>query len=76
MKGNKLFDINGEKGQNEPEADFLVINYTHQYILNVEVKKWTGEIKEKHKNTGTKTKDQLERIKYLIENWFSADLQG
>ena len=69
-------DIFGIKEKSRLELDFLVINYSRQYILNIEVKKWLGEIRGKNKSTSTKTKEQLQKGKALIEDWFSADLRG
>ena len=35
-----------------------------------------GEIRGKNKSTSTKTKEQLQKGKALIEDWFSAYLRG
>ena len=69
-------DIFGIDEKIRHEFDFLVINYSLQYILHFEVKKWLGDIKGKNINVGTKVVEQLQKGKRLIEDWFSADLRG
>ena len=70
IQGIELLRFDGETGANTQELDFLIINYTHQYIMNIEVKKrLVGYIL-------LKAKKQLETIQSILENWFSADLNG
>ena len=71
-----MLDMNGTKGQNVHEFDFIIVNYTHQYIMNVEVKKWLGKIQNKDIDIGKEVRVQLEKRKKLIEDWFSTDLKG
>ena len=58
-----MIKLGKPKGQNIQEIDFIVVNYTHQYILNIEAKKWLGIVKGKpgntDKNSILKIKNQL-----------------
>ena len=76
VQGLEMVKLGGERGKNVHEIDFLVINFTYQYILNIEVKKWLGQIEGKPENIIDKARDQLENNRYLIEDWFGADLKG
>ena len=76
-----MIKLGKEKGKNVQEIDFLVINYTNQYILNIEVKKWIGIIKkgkpeDKDKSAVLKVKKQLEVIRDMLEDWFGTELKG
>ena len=71
-----MLDMNGTKGKNIHEFDFIIVNYTHQYIMNIEVKKWLGKIQNKDIDIGKEVREQLEKRKKLMEDWFSADLKG
>ena len=72
IHGLELVKLGFKKGVDVQEIDFLVINYTHQYILNLEVKTTLGSSEIKLK----KDQDQLNTIRALIEDYFSADLRG
>ena len=78
--GLNMIKLGKEKGKNVQEIDFLLINWTHQYILNIEVKKWLGVVKGKSgdidKCSISKAKNQINTIKTMIEDWFGADLKG
>ena len=64
-------------GEDRQEADFIIVNNTRQYVMNLEVKKWLGSIEGKpQKCVKKKTKDQLEKIKQIIQEWFGPHLQG
>ena len=76
VQGLEMVKLGGERGRNVHEIDFLVINFTYQYILNIEVKKWLGQIEGKPENIIDKARDQLENNRNLIEGWFAADLKG
>ena len=76
VQGLEMVKIGGERGRNIHEIDFLVINFTYQYILNIEVKKWLGQIEGKPENIIYKARDQLYDNRNLIEDWFDADLKG
>ena len=76
IQGLELVKLGGERGSDKQEVDFLVVNFTHQYILNIEVKKWLGQIQGKPENIIEKAKEQLESIKAIIEDWFGGDLKG
>ena len=75
-EGLEMLDMNGAKGKNIHEFDFIIVNYTHQYIMNIEVKKWLGKIQNKDIDIGKEVREQLEKRKKLMEDWFSADLKG
>ena len=72
VHGIDMLDIDGPKGKNIQEIDFLIVNYTKQYILNIEVKRslTRTQIKGKGKSVITKAKEQSQRIKRLIEDWY------
>ena len=76
VQGLEMVKIGGERGRNIHEIDFLIINFTYQYILNIEVKKWLGQIEGKPENIIYKARDQLYDNRNLIEDWFDADLKG
>ena len=76
VQGLEMVKLGGESGRNVHEIDFLVINFTYQYILNIEVKKWLGQIEGRPENIIDKARDQLENNRNLIEDWFAADLKG
>ena len=76
IQGIELVKIGGERGKDVQELDFLIVNFTHQYVLNIEVKKWLGQIQGKPENIIEKARDQLESNKELFEDWFAADLKG
>ena len=71
-----MLDMNGTKGKNVYEFDFVIVNYTHQYIMNIEVKKWLGKIQNKDIDIGKEVREQLEKREKMIEDWFSTDLKG
>ena len=75
-----MIKLGKPKGQNVQEIDFMVVNYTHQYILNIEAKKWLGIVIGKpgdtNKNSILKVKNQLAEIKAIMKDWFGADLKG
>ena len=50
------------------EKDFLIINKTHGYLMNIEAKSSLNGKSLK------KAKDQLENTKKILEKWFGADL--
>ena len=50
------------------EKDFLIINVTYGYILNIEAKSSLNG------KSLTKAKEQLENTKRILEKWFGADL--
>ena len=56
----------------------MIVNYTHQYILNLEVKEWIGPLEDKPEEESIikVAEAQLERIRHLIEEWFSSELIG
>ena len=63
--------------QGKQEIDFLLVNYTKQYILNVEVKKSLTPIKNKPGQSTTKNaQKQLLRIRTLLNRIFGSVLKG
>ena len=74
IDGIELIDLNGTAGNNIQEVDFLIINYSKQYVLNIEAKRsLTKTMTGRRNNRMTvieKGKRQIEKIKRLIENWF------
>ena len=76
IQGLELTKLGGERGSDKQELDFLVVNFTHQYILNIEVKKWLGQIQGKPENIIDKAREQQELIRAILEDWFGADLKG
>ena len=67
IRGLEMFDITSKKQQ---EVDFLIINYSRQYIMNVECK---SQIETKTKK---KAGTQLNKIRFLMHDWFKSDLKG
>ena len=51
------------------EKDFLIINKTYGYLMNIEAKSSLNGKSLK------KAKDQLENTKKILEKWFGADLK-
>ena len=72
IHGLDLVKLGCKKGLDVQEIDFLVLNYTHRYILNLEVKTTLGSSEKRLK----KDQAQLDTIRTLIEDYFSADLKG
>ena len=72
-----LHDIVLPKGKQQQEIDFLVVNFSHQYLLNIEVK--TSLMPKENKKGKSSTKDaklQLSRIRELLNDFFGSDLKG
>ena len=74
------FDLN-DRGNKLVEKDFIIVNYTHQYICGVEVKRtlkgpslssngkqWKGNI--------VTSASQLKGAKDSLESWFSSELSN
>ena len=66
--------LDAPKGKNIQEVDFLIINYSKQYILNIEVKRsLTEAMTGKRSNKMTvieKAKRQSQKIKQILEDWY------
>ena len=66
--------LDAPKGKNVQEVDFLIINYSKQYILNIEVKRsLTEAMTGKRSNRMTvieKAKQQSQKIKQILEDWY------
>jgi hypothetical protein len=61
------------RGENKQEIDFVIVNYTKQYVLNIEVKRSllkTTQIKNKDISVIDKAKEQSKKIKTILENWY------
>ena len=71
-----FLEWNLEKRQKKSagEKDFIIINRTHQYIMNLEVKNLLGT--QGSVSSLAKAKAQIEGTKALIESWFGADLSS
>ena len=68
-----MLDLQASKGENEREADFLIVNYSRQYVCNIEVKKTLNMTKVgKKKKTVIikKAQQQVEKIRTIFEDWF------
>ena len=72
VHGLEMLILDGPAGKNKQEIDFLVINFTKQYVLNIEVKRslTNAQIRGRGKSVITKAKEQIQKIKKLIEDWF------
>ena len=74
IDGIELIDLNGTAGKNIQEIDFLIINHSQNYILNIEVKRsLTEAMTGKRSNKMTvieKAKRQSQKIKQILEDWY------
>ena len=72
--GLEMLMLDGPKGKNVQEVDYLIINYSKQYILNIEVKRsLTEAMTGKRSNRMTvieKAKQQSQKIKQILEDWY------
>ena len=78
--GHELFkfDLN-DRGNRLVEKDFILVNYTHQYVCGVEVKRTlSGPSISSNgkpiKGTIASSADQLKGAKASLESWFSTEL--
>ena len=82
IHGLDMFKIGEDRVRDIQEIDFLIINYSRQYIMDLEVKTWIGPIKDRQgndkpdKNVTIKSKRQLNAIRTLFHDWFRADVKG
>ena len=74
IQGLEMLMLDAPKGKNVQEVDFLIINYSKQYILNIEVKRsLTEAMTGKRSNRMTvieKAKRQSQKIKQILEDWY------
>ena len=72
INGIDMQILDGERGKDVQELDFLIINYSKQYILNIEVKRSLThvQIQGRGKSVIGKSKDQVMKIKKLIEEYY------
>ena len=74
IQGLEMLMLDSPKGKNVQEVDFLIINYSKQYILNIEVKRsLTEAMTGKRSNRMTvieKAKRQSQKIKQILEDWY------
>ena len=74
IQGLEMLMLDAPKGKNIQEVDFLIINYSKQYILNIEVKRsLTEAMTGKRSNRMTiieKAKRQSQKIKQILEDWY------
>ena len=72
--GLEMLMLDAPRGKNVQEVDFLIINYSKQYILNIEVKRsLTESMTGKRTNRMTvieKAKQQSQKIKQILEDWY------
>ena len=72
--GLEMLMLDAPKGKNVQEVDYLIINYSKQYILNIEVKRsLTEAMTGKRSNRMTvieKAKRQSQKIKQILEDWY------
>ena len=72
--GLEMLMLDAPRGKNVQEVDFLIINYSKQYILNIEVKRsLTEAMTGKRSNKMTvieKAKRQSQKIKQILEDWY------
>ena len=66
--------LNSKSGHKNKEIDFLIINYTHHYVMVIEVKYALNKIKRKGLNSIETVKKQIDECKLYIEDWFGADI--
>ena len=73
LHGYEILDLDAPENPKKPishwEKDFIIINVTYGYVLNIEAKQTlNGKSMES-------AKKQLENTKRIIEKWFGADLK-
>ena len=73
INGNELPVVLGDTSKKQ-EMDFIIVNFTKQYLMNIEVKKFLG--KGENFNSAIKAREQVETNKKIIEDSFGADLKG
>ena len=74
------FDLN-DRGNKLVEKDFIIVNYTHQYICGVEVKRTlkgpsTSSNGKQWKGNMVTSASQLKGAKDSLESWFSSELSN
>jgi hypothetical protein len=72
LHGYEIADLDklaGRKDVAHWEKDFLIINKTYGYLMNIEAKSSLNG------NSLKKAKEQLENTKKILEKWFGADLK-
>ena len=68
-------DIERRRRQDKREIDFLILNYTHHYLMNLEVKNTlTNDIGQDGLSPIQSAQEQLQGCKQYLEEWFGADL--
>ena len=59
------------------EMDFIIVNFTHSYIMNLEVKNLLGTKKYKKGLSSMEVvSQQIKKCQNCLEDWFSVDLEG
>ena len=73
LHGYEILDLDAPENPKKPiphwEKDFIIINVTYGYVLNIEAKQTLN------KKSMKSAKKQLENTKQIIEKWFGADLK-
>ena len=70
IQGCEIKFMLGDPESKQQEMDFLIINQTKKYILNVEVKTWLGPLEKDpsnpKKNSAIKVAEQMTNSKKII----------
>ena len=73
LHGHEILDLDAPENPKKPishwEKDFIIINVTYGYVLNIEAKQTLN------RKSMESAKKQLENTKQIIEKWFGADLK-
>ena len=72
INGIDMQILDGERGKDVQELDFLIINYSKQYILNIEVKRSLTQVQVQGRGKSVigKSKEQVMKIKKIIEDYY------
>ena len=71
-------DLERRRVKDKREIDFLIINYTHHYIMDMEVKKSLHNERGQNDSLSPieSAQEQLQECKEYFEEWFGADLSS
>ena len=75
----KMIAIGRCRSEQHQSLDFLVVNYTLQYIMNIELKKWRGAVLDedmKLRIEALEARENIEGIKKNLEQWLGSELKG
>ena len=83
INGLEMLELDMERRriQDKREIDFLIMNYSHHYIMNMEVKRTLSNNRPPPNDRGREclspvesAQEQLQGCKKYLEEWFGADL--